>query len=266
MFAEDILENGVALVTGAGRGIGKEIALTCADLGADVAVNDLYEEPAADTVDAIEERGQNAVAVPGDVSDPNVVEAMFDAAADELGTVHHVVNNAGANSDADLVDISIEEWEKVVDINLNGTFLVAREGARRLRAAGEPGSMVNIASIAGTMPQPGAGAYTPTKGAIIKLTQQMALEWAMDDIRVNALCPGLIWTPATDSVYSDDELLERRKEWVPIQRIGAPDDVARAVMYLLAPENKYTTGESLYVDGGAQCVGLNLIPGRAQHE
>jgi NAD(P)-dependent dehydrogenase (short-subunit alcohol dehydrogenase family) len=242
------------------------MALALAEHGADVVVNDLYEDSAKDTAEEIRDLGRSATIVPGDVSDPEKALEIIETGWDDLGPIQHVVNNAGANSDDDLVDLPLEEWNKVIDINVTSTFLISRIAADKLQESGRSGSIVNISSVAGSMPQPGSGAYSTSKAAIIKLSQQMALEWARDQIRVNALCPGLIWTPATDSVYSDDELFEKRREWVPVKQIGEPEDVARAAMYLLAPDNEYTTGEALYIDGGAQCNGLNLIPGRAQHE
>lgn len=266
MYREDLFAEHAALVTGAGRGIGAEIARTLADLGADVAVNDIDPETAAGTVADVEERGQSAVRIVGDVSDPDAVEAMVDTAESEFGTVSLAVNNAGANDDDGLVDLPYEEWRKTTSINVDGTFLVGREVARRLIDTNLSGSIVNIASITGLGPQPGAGAYSPSKATIIRLTEQMALEWAEYDVRVNAIAPGLIWTPATDNVYSDDELFERRRQWVPMGRIGESEDVARTAVYLLAPENDYTTGETAVVDAGASKVGVSEIPGRAQHE
>lgn len=266
MFADDLFDGRTVFVTGAGRGIGKAIAIAVAELGADVGVIDLYEETAKETASEVEALGQQAVAVEGDISDPDVVADAVDEVEAELGLIQHAVNNAGTNSDDPLVDLSLDEWKRVMEINVDGTLEVSRTVARRLIDAGESGSIVNLSSITGTRPQPGAGAYTTSKAAIIKLTQQMALEWGEYDIRANAICPGLIWTPATDSVYSDDELFEKRKDWVPIGKIGTPEDIARGTVFLLAPENDYTTGEALFVDGGAQNVGLDLIPGRAQHE
>lgn len=266
MYADGLFDDQIAIVTGAGRGIGKEIATTLADLGANIGVNDLYEETAEETVEEIKSMGRSAVAVPGDISEPQTARSIVDEVNDSLGAAQIIVNNAGTNNDDPLVDLPIEEWEKVMRVNTTSALTVGRAAATWLIDEGLSGSMINISSIAGTMPQPGAGAYSTSKSATIMLTKQMALEWAPFDIRVNAICPGLIWTPATDSVYSDDDLFEKRRQWVPIQRIGSPSDVARTAVYLLAPQNAYTTGETVFVDGGSQCVGLNLIPGRARHE
>lgn len=266
MYADDLFDGRVALVTGAGRGIGEEIALTLAELGADVAVNDVYEDSATETVAEIESLGRRSTAVVGDVSDPGAVETVVEEAEAELGLVRHVVNNAGANSDASLVDLPAEEWDRVMAVNARGTFLVSRAVVRRLLEADETGSIANVASVAGFGPQPGTGAYSPSKATVVNLTEQMALEWATDGVRVNAIAPGLIWTPASDVVYSDDDLLEARRDLVPTKRIGKPADVARTAVYLLAPENRYTTGETAFVDGGWSCIGLDLIPGRTAHE
>lgn len=266
MYADDLFDGEVALITGAGRGIGEDIALKLGELGADVAVNDLYEDSASETVEQIREMGGDAVAVVGDVSDPDDVERMVATAEAELGLVRRVVNNAGSNNDDGLVDLDYDEWRKTMAINADGTFLVSREVAGRLIEAGESGAIANISSIAGLGPQPGAGAYSPSKAAIVMLSEQMALEWAEDDVRVNAIAPGLIWTPATDNVYSDDELYEARKEWTPSEQIGEPADVTRTAVYLLAPDNRYTSGETAVVDAAASKVGLSMIPGRSKHE
>lgn len=266
MYAEDLFDGRVALVTGAGRGIGRAIALRIAELGGDVAVNDVDEETAADTAAAIEALGQRAVPVPADVGDPAAVEAMVDLASDELGLVQHVVNNAATKRYDGLVDHTLEDWELVLRVNLTGPFLVGREVARRLLAAGRRGSITNISSIEALRPQPTAGAYPVGKTAIISLTRLMALEWAEAGIRANAICPGLIWTEASDPVYSDDEIREGRLRYVPVDRIGQPEDVADTVVYTLAPANDYLTGEYIVLDGGLQLVGVDRMPGQTTRD
>lgn len=261
MYASDLFEGRVTLVTGAGRGIGRAIALRIAELGGDVVVNDIREDGAADTVSTIEEMGRQAVAVPADVGDPDEVEAMVATATDELGTIQHVVNNAATKNYDDFVDLSVEAWDEVLRVNLTGPMLVARTVARQLLEDELPGSVVNISSLASFRPQPGAGAYGPSKMGLLSVTDQMALEWAMAGIRVNAVCPGLIWTEASDPVYSDDELREARLEYVPVDRIGQPEDVADTVVYLLAPGNDYLTGERVILDGGLHLIGNDRLAG-----
>jgi NAD(P)-dependent dehydrogenase (short-subunit alcohol dehydrogenase family) len=237
MFANDLFEGRVVLVTGAGRGIGRAIALYLAEHGADVVVNDVDEANAAETAAEIEDRGQRAVAVLADVGDPDEVEAMVATAADELGTVQHVVNNAATKTYDDFVDLPVEDWERVLRVNLTGPMLVSRTVVRELIDADLDGSIVHLSSLAAMRPQPGSGSYGPSKGALLSVTGQMALEWADEDVRVNAICPGLIWTEASDPVYSDDEIRAARQELVPANRIGQPEDIARTAAYLLAPQN-----------------------------
>jgi NAD(P)-dependent dehydrogenase (short-subunit alcohol dehydrogenase family) len=265
MYKSGLFDGKTAFVTGAGQGIGQEIATTLAGLGADVAVNDIYEERAEETVQLVQEEGSEAIKVLGDVSQEAEVEQMISKVEEELGTPQLVVNNAGANSASPLTELSVDEWDKVMAVNTTSTFLVSRTVAKSLAENDEEGSIVNLSSVAGLVPQPGAGAYTPSKASIIKLTQQMAIEWADFDIRVNAVCPGMIWTPATDNLYSDDDLLNKRRSLVPIGEIGEPSDVAESVVYLLSPTNGYTTGEILSVDGGLQCAPPE-VPGKAEHE
>ncbi|TKR25049.1 SDR family oxidoreductase [Natronomonas salsuginis] len=265
MYKSGLFDGKTAFVTGAGQGIGQEIATTLAELGADVAVNDIYEERAEETVQLVQEEGSEAIKLLGDVSQEAEVEQMISKVEEELGTPQLVVNNAGANSASPLTELSVDEWDKVMAVNTTSTFLVSRTVAKSLAENDEEGSIVNLSSVAGLVPQPGAGAYTPSKASIIKLTQQMAIEWAEFGIRVNAVCPGMIWTPATDNLYTDDDLLNKRRSLVPIGEIGEPSDVAESVVYLLSPTNGYTTGEILSVDGGLQCAPPE-VPGKAEHE
>lgn len=265
MFAPDLFDDRVALVTGAGRGIGQSIAVALAEHGADVVVNDVDEETCAETADTIEDLGRTALALPFDVTKPDAVEASIRRAREELGVIQHVVNNAGTSSTESLLDLEPAEWDGVMNVNAKGTFLVARAAAHQCIDAGIPASMANVASLVAVAgPQPGTGSYSPSKSAIRKLSEQMALEWAEHDIRVNAICPGLTRTPAGEAIYSDAEIRREREAWVPVGRIGEPEDIARAALFVLAPQNTYLTGESLVVDGGGQNVGIDRIPGRSE--
>lgn len=265
MYSNDLFEGYTALVTGAGQGIGHEIAVSLARFGADVAVNDIDGQKAEETAREIENGGRNSIALQGDVSSPQDVETMVRDATETLGSIQLLVNNAGTNSGGTLAELDVDDWDRVMDINTKGTYLVSKAVASSLLETDTPGSIVNMSSIAGVRPNTDFGAYSASKAAIIKMTEQMALELATDEIRVNCICPGLIWTEASDAVYSDEQLLEQRREWTPTRRIGTPEDVANAAVFLLAPANDYVTGETVFVDGAAQCVGLNLMPGRSQH-
>ncbi|MFC7133232.1 MULTISPECIES: SDR family NAD(P)-dependent oxidoreductase [Salinibaculum] len=267
MYSPSLFEERVALVTGAGRGIGRAVAHQLAELGADVAVNDISAESARATARTIEsETGSRATATPADVSDPDEVTAMVDEASDTLGPVQHLVNNAATKNYAPLVELTVEDWERVIRVNLTAPFLVAREVARRLLDGGQTGSVVNIASISALRPQPGSGGYSPSKKALVSLTEQMAMEWGSEGIPVNSICPGMIWTEAGEAVYSDDELREQRESFVPMAKIGRPEHVANAAVYMLAPENGYLNGESLVLDGGLQLIGNDRLAGKTERE
>jgi NAD(P)-dependent dehydrogenase (short-subunit alcohol dehydrogenase family) len=267
MYSSELFAGRVALVTGAGRGIGRSIALRLAEFGADVVVNDIAPAAAESTARTIErETESRARATPADVSAPDEVTAMFDEAESTLGTVQHLVNNAGTKQYGALVDIEMSEWERILRVNLTGPLIVGAEFARRLLGTGQAGSIVNVASIAALRPQPGSGAYTPSKTALVSLTAQMAMEWGPEGIRVNSICPGMIWTEAGDKVYSDDEQRRQRESFVPLGEIGTPDQVATAVPYLLAPENGYLNGESIVLDGGLQHIGIDRLSGRTERE
>lgn len=267
MYSTSLFEGRVVLVTGAGRGIGRAIALRLAELGADVAVNDISEESARSTARTIEaDTDSRAISTPADVADPAEVTAMVDEAEDALGPVQHLVNNAATKNYAPLVDLTVEDWERVLRVNLTAPFLVAREVAGRLLDAGDEGSIANVASISALRPQPGSGGYSPSKKALVSLTEQMAMEWGSEGIPVNSVCPGMIWTEAGEAVYGDDDLREKREAFVPMGKIGQPDHVANAVVYMLAPENGYLNGESLVLDGGLKLIGNDRLPGKTERK
>lgn len=159
-----------------------------------------------------------------------------------------------------LADLSVEQWDATFALNVRATWLLAR--AARAALSAEQGSIVAIASMSGLHPHPGYGAYSPAKAALSMLCRQLAQEWAVDGIRVNAVCPGMIRTPLTEAVYRDAEVALQRKALVPLGRIGRPEDVAAAVAYLASPSASYITGQSLVVDGGVSDQMLALIPGR----
>ncbi len=241
--------SGALVVTGAARGIGAAIATAAAAAGWRVGLLD---------VDAAVHA--TAAALPGstagitDTSDADAVEAFLD----RFGVPHAVVNNAGIVRFGPLLDQSLSDWRRVVDVNLTGTFVVARAVARRWVAAGRPGAVVNITSMNGVMPGPNAGAYGATKSAVALLTQQMALEWGPHGIRVNAVAPGLIDGGMSAPIYADADIRARREGRVPLGRLGRTDDVVGAVLWLLSDAAGYITGQQLLVDGG---VTMSVIAG-----
>lgn len=265
LYRDGVFKDRTVLVTGAGQGIGRTVATDIAKLGGAMIVNDIEESKAEATADIIKQQGGSAVSVAADVGDPVEVRSMMQAAEETFGRVDHLVNNAGLNNRNELIDLSVEDWQRVLNTNLTGTFLTSRAVAKQLLNAEASGSIVHVASIAGRRPQPGSGAYSATKRAIETLGKQMALEWAGAHIRVNTVIPGLIWTPATDDIYSHPQLRAARAEHVPLNRIGEMSHVSSAILYLLAPDTEYVTGASLVVDGGFLCTGTSSLRGVADH-
>jgi NAD(P)-dependent dehydrogenase (short-subunit alcohol dehydrogenase family) len=259
-----------AVVTGAGRGIGRAIALAAASAGYRVGVLDHDPASAVGVAAAINGRangnangngaaGPEGEAVPlvADVADEAAVEVALDA----FGAVPDLwVNNAGIVRFGPLVDQALTDWRAVVDVNLTGTFVGARAAARRMMAAGVAGSIVNITSMNGVAPGPNAGAYGATKAAVALLTQQMALEWGPQGIRVNAVAPGLIDAGMSEPIYADPEFRERRGSKVPLGRLGTAEDVAAVVLFLASPGAAYVTGQNLLVDGGVTSNIIGQLP------
>jgi NAD(P)-dependent dehydrogenase (short-subunit alcohol dehydrogenase family) len=182
------------------------------------------------------------------------------AALDSLGTPDVVVNNAGIVRFGPLVGLSVDDWRAVVDVNLTGTFVVSRAVAARLQTEGRPGCIVNVTSMNGVAPGPNAGAYGSTKAAIALLTQQMALEWGGDGIRVNAVAPGLIDAGMSEPIYADRATREAREGKVPLGRLGTEADICGAVRFLTSDDAGYVTGQNLLVDGGVTMAMIANLP------
>lgn len=247
------------VVTGAGSGLGAAVAVRLARGGSVVGVLDRDGDAARRVAG---ELGPEAVALVADTTDDASLDDALDTFASHTGTPapDGVVCNAGVVAFGPLVELDAEEWRRVVEVNLTGTFLSARSGARRMLAAGRGGSIVTVTSINGVLPGPGAGAYGATKAGVARLTQQMALEWAADGIRVNAVAPGLIDAGMSSAVLADPGVRTARTAAVPLGRLGTGADVADVVAYLLSEESAYVTGAELLVDGGVALGALARLP------
>ncbi|WP_436795082.1 SDR family NAD(P)-dependent oxidoreductase [Actinospongicola halichondriae] len=232
------------LVTGGAAGIGAAIASEGVRRGWRVGVIDRE----ASDVDGV-------TSFRADVTDAAAVVDVVD----EFGAPDITVNNAGLVRFGPLVDLSVDDWRSVVDVNLTGTFLVARTVARAVQAAGSTAAIVNISSMNGIVPGPKSGAYGSTKAAIGLLTQQMALEWA-PDIRVNAVAPGLIDAGMSAPIYADAEARRAREGRVPLGRLGTERDIVDATLWLASDEARYVTGQTLLVDGGVTMSMLTTLP------
>jgi NAD(P)-dependent dehydrogenase (short-subunit alcohol dehydrogenase family) len=242
------LQGRVALVTGAGRGIGKGIALELARAGCRVAVNYVTEpDKARATVDEIRQVGVEALAVEADVSVAAAVSAMVDRVVRDLGGLDILVNNAGTQTWKPLLDVTEAEWDLVIDTNLKGCFLCTQAAARHMKDHGG-GSIINIGSGSNKAPFPNLVAYTASRGGIEMFTKVAAVELGPLAIRVNCIAPGAIEVERTKQ-----ELPDYAGTWgaiTPLRRIGYPLDVARAVVFLASPDASFITGQTLWVDGG----------------
>ena len=243
------LRGRVALVTGASRGIGAEIAVRLAEAGADVAVaaRTIDAEPGS-TAARIAALGRHTVPVPLDVSDDVEVTRALDGVVRALGGLDILVNCAGAQPARPLVEQSARDWEEMEATNLRGVVACTREAARIFIGRGTGGAVVNVASIEGIQPAWGHSHYSTTKAGVIMHTRAAALELGRHGIRVNAVSPGLIWRQGLEESWSDG--VRRWLEHVPLGRLGGPDDVADAVLYLVSPMARFVSGVNLVVDGG----------------
>jgi 3-oxoacyl-[acyl-carrier protein] reductase len=241
------LSDQVALVTGAARGLGRTIAENLARCGAKVACVDVNQELLAQTVAAIGETGGTAMAIACDVTNSDRVSAVIDEVVKAWGGLDILVNNAGITKDTLVMRMKDDQWDAVININLRGTFLFTRTAARPLMKS-QQGRIINIASVAGIMGNPGQANYSASKAGIIGLTRTVAKELAGRNITVNAVAPGFIATDMT-AVLTEEIKTEIKKQ-VPLGRMGDPQDIADAVLYLASPAAGFITGHVLTVDGG----------------
>jgi 2-deoxy-D-gluconate 3-dehydrogenase len=242
------LQDKVALVTGASRGIGQAIAIKLASLGADVGL--LQRTSASETITAIESTGRRAVAVQLDLTDPTTADPGVKRVVEEFGRLDIVVCNASIMHRAPLLDIDLASWQEVLDLNLTGAFLVSRAGARQFAAQGDGGRIIHIGSQLSFLGGVNVGAYAATKGALVQLTKTQSNEWAPMGIRVNLVAPSWTVTSMTESVLDDPQRMAEIMTRIPAARWGQPADTAEVVAFLASPAADYVSGVALPVDGG----------------
>ncbi len=247
----DALKGRVALVTGASSGIGRAIALELARCGASVGVNYHSEQDEAnEVVGAIEQAGGQAVAVGGNVGVSAEVDAMFEALDKRFGAIDILVNNSGIEKSAPFVDIAEQDWDRVIDVNLKGAFLCGQQAARRMIGAGRGGRIVNVSSVHEDLGFPGFTPYVASKGGLMMLMRNMALELAQYGITVVNVGPGAIATPINEKMLADPAQVLATERQIPLGRIGQPEDVARLVAFLASNAGGYITGTTVFIDGG----------------
>jgi NAD(P)-dependent dehydrogenase (short-subunit alcohol dehydrogenase family) len=244
------LEGKVAIVTGASRGIGRSIALGFAEAGADVAVAARTAEDLETLAKEIEAAGRKALVVPTDVTDRDALQNLFDKTTAELGKVDILVNNAGgSNFMAPLVTVQPKGWDKIRTLNYDAVFHATQLGAQAMLAGGG-GSIIQIASVAGIQGAQGLSFYSAAKGGVRLFTQAVAKELAGSNVRVNAIAPGWIDTPLNEWMTSDEATLREAEKMIPMGRIGTPEEIVGAAIYLASDAASFVTGTTLVVDGG----------------
>ncbi|MFV0258932.1 MAG: SDR family NAD(P)-dependent oxidoreductase [Acidimicrobiales bacterium] len=269
------MQDQIAVITGGANGIGRAIAVRYAQEGADVVVADLQADRAAETVAAVEAQGRKAVAVELDAADPEANQAMAGAALDRFGRIDVLVTAAGishggyhsGDMNAEMArveqqlayadnpamafcDIALDDWQRVLDVNLTGTFLAMQACARPMIESGNGGRIVTIASIAAKHPDAGPVPYTASKAAVWMLTKKAARELAPAGIRVNAIGPGFIATHMTAVISSVGDRQQEILAAVPMGRLGEPDEIAKVAVFLAGDDSSYLTGEIIHPDGG----------------
>ena len=261
---QHMLQGQKALVTGAGSGIGRAVAIALAQAGADVVVNSVSgADTAQQVVEEIRACGVQALAIRADVSDEAEVQAMFREAIATLGTLDILVNNAGLQADAPFEELTLAQWNRVIGVNLTGQFLCAREAVREFKRRGirpevscAAGKILCMSSVHEVIPWGGHVNYAASKGGVMLMMKSIAQEVAPYRIRVNSICPGAIQTPINREAWGTIESYQALLKLIPYKRIGEPEEIGRAAVWLASDYADYVHGISLFIDGG-----MTLYPG-----
>lgn len=254
-FMEVIIISDVVIVTGSGKGIGKATALAFGKEGYSVVTNDLSSEDSKKVAEEIRNNGGKAYSIPGDVSKPSDVNNLVQETVEEFGHLDVMICNAGIQTESSFINMNFEQWQKLMDINLTGTFLCGQRAARQMLKQEKGGSIINMSSVHQKIPWPNHVHYASSKGGMKMLTESMALELADENIRVNAIAPGAIKTPMNRDLLQDQEKIENLEEKIPLGRLADPEEVAEIALFLASDKAKYVTGSTYFIDGG-----LTLYP------
>jgi gluconate 5-dehydrogenase len=258
------LDGRTAVVTGASRGLGRQMACALARHGADMVLTSRDPKGCAETQAEVESMGRRAVALVLDVRDRSSIEEFAEAAMAAAGRIDILVNNAGCNVRKPAVEVSWDDWNLVVDTNLRGPFFVAQEVARRSMIPNRYGRIVNIGSVTSVNGYAGLAPYSGSRGGIKQLTMSLADDWGVHGITVNCLAPGWFRTEQNKVLYEDREWVEYLSDRIPLKRPGRPGDLDGAVVFLASDASAYVTGQILLVDGGISTGAVRALPRRKQ--
>jgi NAD(P)-dependent dehydrogenase (short-subunit alcohol dehydrogenase family) len=243
------LENKIALVTGAGSGLGRAITLEFARQGAHVFASDRNEESVIETVEEVGKEGGEATALRSDVSDKEDIANLLSTIKSASGKLHVLVNNAGITQREDFRNITDEQWQEILDVNLTAAMRLSRDALGLLRASGS-GSIINISSIMSRIHIRQLSAYSTTKAALAGMSRAMAVEYSAFDVRVNYICPGYAETAMTERILRNQVVRQGLLDRTPMKRFVHPEDIAKAALFLASEDASFITGEGLTVDGG----------------
>jgi NAD(P)-dependent dehydrogenase (short-subunit alcohol dehydrogenase family) len=252
------LQGRICVVTGAGGGIGRAIALGMAHAGASVALLDNNIESCRATADAVAPTGAKTLALECDIADPDSVAAA-ERASRALGPADILINNAGVLRPGPLATVSLTDWNLLLSVNLTGYLLCAQSFGKAMIERGR-GAIVHTASIAGSNAQGFSGAYSVSKAGVLMLSAQLAVEWGPHGIRSNVISPGMVRTPMSEAFYQDATVTERRSKAVPLGRVATPDDMAQVALFLASDRAGYVNGQEIIVDGGFEHMLMSLVP------
>lgn len=254
------LQGRVCVVTGAASGIGASLAERLVQVGARVALLDRDAQGLQRMNDKLQAQdGATTLSLVCDISDAASVQAAAEKVLSTWGAPYALINNAGLLRAGGLADVSLDDWNAVLAVNLTGYLLCARAFGAAMRAAGE-GSIVNVASISGLFPQSHSGAYSASKAGVLQMSRQLAVEWGPKGVRSNAICPGMIRTALSAKFYEEPGFEAKRAAVTASRRIGEPQDIADVAIFLASPRSGYVNGAELVVDGGMSCMLMDMVP------